>query len=183
MVSQSRKNVEQLKNILFPILFFVFGILMLIFVRPESKTGIPDYITLKHTNGRISSVYCSEGKSPYIEFHFKEIDQLFYYSSKGDGFELVCNSLKQAMQGMEPINLLYDSHSFKTFFGQKDSYDVWQIDTVGKSIRSFSDISAAYEVNNRVGQIMWESVRVVFLFMGVLTGYAFWKKYIPRNTF
>ncbi len=177
----SNKNKERFKDSLFPLIFCLIGLLMLIFVQPQLRAGIPNYSTLKHVNGLVLSIYRSQGKSPYIEFHLKDCNHVFVYSSIGDQFQLVGNSLERAMLDVKPIEILYDRNGFTSFFSRKVSYDVWQLNIEGKSIRSYSDISAVYEANNHFGQIMCRIFGAVFLLLGVLTGYAFWKKHIFRN--
>lgn len=171
----SRKNKERLKNGSIPVFLCIFGLLTILF-QPKSNSGIPSYPSLKHASGKVSSVYRSQGKSSYIKFKVQGVSTDFYYDSLAGELGLVGDALENAQLGVRPIEVLYEKRSVTTLFKKRELYDVWQLNTEGNSIRSFADISTAYEANNRFGQILCQIIGVILLLLSVVTGLAILKK-------
>lgn len=176
----NRKNKERLKNGSIPVFLSVFGLLVIVF-QPELNSGIPSYSSLKKASGVVSSVYISQGKSSHIEFKLSGTPNSFYYNSNAGDFGLVGDALDKAQLSIRPIELLYEDDGFRPLWANEDLYSVWQFNEDGKSIRSYLDISAAHQSENRFGQIICNIIGGLLFLLSVVTGVAFLKKEFGRN--
>ena len=147
--------LSKIKLSILPIIMFSFGIFLLL----VGHENIPNYKQLSEAHGTVSKLEIYKG----IRFSLNNVSENFDYSVNAPRSASLDNLLKESEQKKLPVTILYDNHSFKVPATGQIRNSVWQIESEGKVMMSFNEISSLITFWNKLGFC----VAIAFLFSGI----------------
>ena len=128
---------------------------MFILYASTQGTGIPERSGLQVASGMVE--WMESGKYG-VKFRLAGEPRAFDYASKGNALGLVEGTLKR---GGQPITVLFDPlNPGGPVYSRTDFYPVYELSVSGASVRTYDQVQAAWESDNRIG--VWVAIAMFF---------------------
>jgi hypothetical protein len=147
----------------FAIAAFAFGVFILSTITPT--LGVPEYAALAHAEGKLSWI---ERYKYGVHFGLVGVNKSFNYLSKAGELGMISNRLANAK--MEPISLMYEVQLNSPILANQNYYNVWEITIAGYPIRTYAEVKAGWQNDNRVAPFVGGAM----LLCGLGLGYVAW---------